>query len=69
LSRRPSLLSFLIIRLVESQAMALDFTSWCLNTVLKLAMKNMKVPIAMVEPTRVLCRKVVALVRVGPLVI
>jgi len=65
-SRRPSFLGFFIIRLVESQAMALDFTSWCSNAVLKLAMKTVKVPMAMVDPTRVLCQNVVAQVRVGP---
>jgi len=65
-SRRPSFLCFFTIRLVESQAMALDFTSWCSNAVLKLAMKTVKVPMAMVDPIRALCLKVVAQVRAGP---
>jgi len=65
-SRHPSFLGFFTIRLVESQAMALDFTSWCSNAVLKLAMKTVKVPIAMVDPTRALCWNMVAQVRAGP---
>ena len=62
-------LGFFTIRLVDSQVMALDVMSWCLNAVLKLAMKTMKVPIVMVEPMRALYRKVVAQVRAGPFVI
>ena len=66
LSRRPSFLGFLTICLVESQAMALDLISWCSNAVLKFATKTVKVPIAIVDPTKVLCRNMVAQVRAGP---
>ena len=61
--------SYIFPGLVESQAMAFDFMSWCSNTVLKLAIKTEKVSIVIMEPTRALCLKVVAQVRVGPLVI
>ena len=58
----------LVIRLVESQAMAVPVTSWCLNAVSNLVMKSENVPMAMVVPVMAFCLNVVAQVRADPLV-
>jgi len=64
-----SFLVFLVIHLVESQAIALDLTLWCLKEVLNWVDKLAKVPMVVVVSAKALCLKVVAQIRAAPLVI